>query len=433
MKLPTCLLSRALAGLLLATAGAAVAAPVAVDRIIAVVNQNIISATELDDRVRLIREQLARQNTQLPPEPVLRRQVLERMVVEELQMQLAAQTGVIVDDIELNNALRDIARRNNMNLLEFRATVERDGYDFNRLREDIRVDITTARLRERQVNNRITITDQEVDNFLSREATLGDEKTEYKLAHILVATPEAATPDEIAAARAKIDRLVQQVADGADFAQSAIADSDGQQALDGGDLGWRNAGQIPRLFVDSVVTMKVGEVSAPLRSPSGFHLVKLVDKRGESAQMITRTHARHILVKTTAVVSDTEARLRIERLRDRIRNGESFADLARSNSEDPLSATQGGDLGWVTPGQMVPAFEKALDEVPAPGLSEPVRTQFGWHLIEVLERRQDDVTEEFRRNQARLTLFRRKVEEETQLWLRRLRDEAYVDFRLDDA
>ena len=188
-------LSRALAGLLLATAGVAAAAPVEVDRIVAVVNQNIIAETELEDRLSLIREQLARQNTQLPPEPVLRRQVLERMVVEELQMQRAAETGVIVDDIELNNALRDIARRNNMNLLEFRATVERDGYDFNRLREDIRVDITTARLRERQVNNRITITDQEVDNFLSREATLGDEKTEYKLAHVLVATPEAAAPD----------------------------------------------------------------------------------------------------------------------------------------------------------------------------------------------------------------------------------------------
>jgi peptidyl-prolyl cis-trans isomerase SurA len=426
-------LPAATAGLLLTLAGTLAAAPAPVDRIVAVVNQNVIAQTELDDRVDLVRAQLARQNTQLPPAAALQRQVLERMVVEELQMQLAIQTGVVVDDIELNNALRDIARRNNMNLLEFRATVEKDGYDFNQLREDIRVDITTARLRERQVNNRITITDQEVDTYLTREASLGDEKIEYLLGHILVALPEAASPDQISDARDKIEAIARRLQEGADFTQTAVAESDGQQALSGGDLGWRNAGQIPRLFVDVVVPMEAGEVSEPMRSPSGFHLVKLIDKRGEQAQMVTQTHARHILIRTTAIVSDTEARLRLSRLRERIVNGEDFATLAKANSDDPLSASEGGDLGWINPGQMIQAFEKAMNDLAEGDLGEPVRTQFGWHLIQVVERRIEDMTDEYQRNQARLAIFRRKAEEETQLWLRRLRDEAYVDYRLGDG
>lgn len=407
------------------------AAPEPIDRIVAIVNDNVITASELGDRVELVMAQLARQNTSLPPRNVLERQVLERMVLEELQMQTAAQTGVIVDDIELNNALRDIARGNDMNLIEFRQTIERDGYSFNRLREDIRVDMTTARLRERQVNNRVTVTDQEVDSLLARDAQVGNEQVEYRLGHILVALPEAASPAQIRAAQHKIEAIAATLRDGADFAQTAIAQSDGQQALNGGDLGWRNAGQVPRLFIDSVVKMAPGEVSAPIRSPSGFHLVKLVDRRGEATQVITQTRVRHILIVPTAVVSPVEAQLRIQRLRERIVNGEDFAALARANSNDPRSATQGGELGWVSPGDLVPPFEKAMDALPVGGLSEPVQSQFGWHLIEVLERRERDVTDEVKRNRARMALFRRKVEEETELWARRLRDEAYVDIRLD--
>ena len=417
--------------LLLSIARGGLAAPEPLDRIVAVVNDNVITSSELTDRLQLVKAQLVSQNTSLPPENVLERQVLERMVIEELQMQLARDTGVIVDDIELNNALRDIARKNGMNLIEFRKTVEQDGYQFNRLREDIRIDMTTARLRERQINNRITITDQEVESLLSREAQRGEQSVEYLLGHILVALPEAASPEQIQTARDKIGRIASELAAGADFAQKAIAESDGQQALAGGDLGWRNAGQIPRLFVDTVVAMQVGEVSQPIRSPSGFHLVKVVDKRGEAKQFITQTNARHILIAPTAVISNTEARLRVERLRDRIANGEDFAALAQANSADTRSASRGGDLGWVNPGDLVPPFEQAMDALPAGGLSDPVQTQFGWHLIQVLERRQQDVTEEVRRNQARMALFRRKVEEETQLWAQRLRDEAYVDFRLD--
>lgn len=417
--------------LLLLAAHVAQAAPEPLDRIVAVVNDSVITSTELTDRVQLVKSQLARQNTSLPPEKVLERQVLERMVVEELQMQLAAQTGVIVDDIELNNALREIARRNDMNLIEFRQTIEKDGYDFNRLREDVRIDMTTARLRERQINNRVTITDQEVTSLLERDRQLGDRDVEYLLGHILVALPEAASPAQIQEARAKIERIAADLAGGADFAQTAIAESDGQQALAGGDLGWRNVGQVPRLFVDTVVKMAVNEVSAPIRSPSGFHLVKLVDRRGEAKQYVSQTRVRHILIAPTAVISPTEARLRIERLHDRIANGEDFAALAQANSVDTRSASKGGELGWVGPGDLVPPFEKAMDALPVGGLSEPVQTQFGWHLINVLERRQQDVTEEAQRNQARMALFRRKVEEETQLWIQRLRDEAYVDYRLD--
>jgi len=416
--------------LLLATA--VHAAPEPMDRIVAVVNDNVLTQSELNDRVALVMTQLKRQNTNLPPKEVLERQVLERMVLEELQMQMAAQTGVIVDDIELNNSLREIARRNDMNLVQFRQKIESDGYSFNRLREDIRVDMTTARLRERQVNNRISITDQEVDNLLAREAQLGNQQIEYLLGHILVALPEAADPGQIQTAREKIERIATALGEGTDFAQTAIAESDGQQALTGGDLGWRNVGQIPRLFVDTVVSMEVGEVSAPIRSPSGFHLVKVTDRRGESKQFITQTRVRHILIATTAVISATEARLRTERLRDRIINGEDFGELARANSIDTRSATQGGELGWASPGDLVPPFEKAMDALPIGGLSSPVQSRFGWHLIEVLERRQRDVTEEVMRNKVRMALFRRKVEEETQLWARRLRDEAYVDIRLEE-
>jgi len=423
-----CLLSP-LAALLLA--GAVQAAPEPFDRIVAIVNDDVITHSELSDRVRLTVGQLERQNTSLPPRDVIERQVLERMVLEELQMQAAAKTGVIVDDIELNNALRDIARRNNMNLIEFRQTVESDGYSFARLREDIRVDITTARLRERQINNRVTITDQEVDNLLARDAQVGNEQVEYRLGHILIALPEAASPEQIQAAQQEVEAIAATLRDGADFAQTAIARSDGQQALNGGDLGWRNVGQIPRLFVDSVTKMAPGEVSAPIRSPSGFHLVKLVERRGEATQVITQNRVRHILIASTAVVSPVEAQLRVQRLRERIVNGEDFAALARANSSDTRSATQGGELGWVSPGDLVPQFEQAMNALPVGGLSEPVQTQFGWHLIEVLERRERDVTDEVKRNRARMALFRRKVEEETELWARRLRDEAYVEIRLD--
>jgi peptidyl-prolyl cis-trans isomerase SurA len=423
-----CLLSP-LAALLLA--GAVQAAPEPFDRIVAIVNDDVITHSELSDRVRLTVGQLERQNTSLPPRDVIERQVLERMVLEELQMQAAAKTGVIVDDIELNNAMRDIARRNDMNLIEFRQTIEKDGYSFARLREDIRVDITTARLRERQINNRITITDQEVDNLLARDAQVGNEQVEYRLGHILVALPEAASPAQIRTAQQEIEEIASALRDEADFAQTAIARSDGQQALNGGDLGWRNAGQIPRLFVDTVVKMAPGEVSAPIRSPSGFHLVKLVERRGEATQVITQNRVRHILIASTAVVSPVEAQLRIQRLRERIVNGEDFAALAKANSSDTRSATQGGELGWVSPGDLVPQFEQAMDALPVGGLSQPVQSQFGWHLIEVLERRQRDVTDEVKRNRARMALFRRKVEEETELWARRLRDEAYVDIRLD--
>jgi peptidyl-prolyl cis-trans isomerase SurA len=408
------------------------AAPEPIDRIVAVVNDNVLTQTELNDRTNLVKVQLSKQNTNLPPRLVLERQVLERMVLEELQMQMAAKTGVIVDDIELNNSMREIARRNDMNLIQFRQMIEKDGYSYNRLREDIRVDMTTARLRERQINNRVSITDQEVDNLLAREAQLGEQKTEYLLGHILVALPEAADPSQIQAAREKVERIAATLAEGADFAQTAIAESDGQQALAGGDLGWRNANQIPRLFVDTVVNMEAGKVSAPIRSPSGFHLVKVVDRRGEAKQYITQTRVRHILMAASAVVSATETRLRVERLRDRIANGEDFGELARANSIDARSAAEGGELGWVSPGDLVPQFEKAMDALPINGLSSPVQTQFGWHLIQVLERRQRDVTDEVKRNQARMALFRRKVEEETELWARRLRDEAYVDIRLGE-
>jgi len=400
--------------------------------IVAVVNDRVITESELRERSRLIVDQLRNQKTTVPQASVLERQVLERLIIEELQIQEATKTGVTVDDVDLNNQLRNMARSNKMNLLQFREVLESDGYDFNRFREDMRREMIMTRLRERQVNNRVTVSDQEVEHFLAREATFGDQNIEYQLSHILVAIPEGSSPAQIGVARDKAQALIARLAEGADFTELAIAESDGQQALSGGDLGWRGSAQVPRLFGDAVRRLKVGEVSEPIRSPSGFHLIRLNDKRGDQAQMVTQTLARHILIRTTTLVSSNEAKLRLERLRGRIINGEEFASLARANSDDPMNASDGGALDWTSPGEMVPQFEKAMDAL-APGeISAPVETPFGWHLIQVLERRDRDMSEEVKRNQARRALFKRKVEEESQLWLRRLRDEAYVDLRFGE-
>lgn len=406
--------------------------PREIDRIVAVVNDGVILESELDSFLAGVKAQIrSRGATNLPPDEVLRRQALERLIMQKLQLQTAEETGIRVDDETLNQAVLSIAQRNNMSLDQFRQALEADGYSFSQFRENIRDEIVIGRLQQRNVDERIQISDQEIDNLLANQnSQTGDSKT-YHLRHILVAVPEAATPDQIDAARNKAEKILAQLHAGADFRQAAIALSDGQQALDGGDLGWFPQGELPGLFADVVPNLQPGQVSDLLRSPSGFHIVQLAETKGAEKHTVQQTHARHILLRTSEVLSDDEARTRLEQLRSRIVGGDSFAELAKAHSDDTLSAAQGGDLGWLNPGDTDPRFEEAVNDLAAGQVSEPVKTRFGWHLIQVLERREHDDTQQFQRAQAREQIRARKRQEALELWLRRLRDEAYVENRLE--
>ncbi|ROR34671.1 peptidylprolyl isomerase [Inmirania thermothiophila] len=400
------------------------------DRIVAVVNDDVITATELAARIDLVRRQLEADGTPIPPRDELARQVLEREILDRIQLQAAAAAGIQVDDTTVDQALRNLARDNGLGLDRFRELIESQGYPYARFREDLRRQITIGRLRQRAVFSRIQVQEHEIRRFLEREDPLAADR-EYRLGHILVALPEGATPERIEAARRRAEAILERLRAGADFARTAVAESDGQQALAGGDLGWRKPGQLPTPFVEEVRRMRPGEIAGPIRTASGFHIIKLLEVRGgEARRRVTQTHARHILVRTSAVVDDTEARRRLLLLRARALAGEDFAALARAHSEDPVSAAEGGDLGWVGPGDVVPEFEKAMAAL-APGeISEPFRTRFGWHIVQVLGRRSHDNTEEARREEAVRQIRRRKSEEELALWLQRLRDEAHVEVRL---
>ncbi len=402
-----------------------------IDRIVAVVNDDVITQLELDAEVADIKRQLRAQQTQLPPEAVLRRQILERMILRHIQLQMAQRMHITVDDDSLNRAIANIAAQNGMDLGQFRETLAREGIDYARFRENIRDEIVINRLQKRQVADRIDVTSQEIDAYLANQAVQGGKHYLYHLGHILIGLPEAASAEAIGRAREKAWEVVAELRAGADFAATAVAVSDGRQALQGGDLGWREASALPTLFADWVLSHAPGDISDPIRSPSGFHIIKLLERRSDQPQhLVTQTHARHILVRTGPARSDQRARQRIETLRSRLQAGEDFAELARANSDDPGTAAAGGDLGWVNPGTMVPPFEKAMDALQPGQLSAPVKTRFGWHLIEVLERRQQDRTKEVQRNQASETIRQRKLDPAMQAWLRKLRDEAFVDVRL---
>jgi peptidyl-prolyl cis-trans isomerase SurA len=403
-----------------------------IDRIVAVVNDDVIMLSELKRKLRLVLEQLRQSDTRLPPQETITRQVLENLVMERLQLQVAASTGITVDDDSLNRAIAGLAKQNNLSLSDFRAVLERDDYDFNRFREDIRNEMIIGRLRQRQIVNQINVTPQEIDNFLANQATRSGDDSEYHLGHILIAVPDAASPEAIQQAEQKARDTLESLKEGADFRQTAVSVSSGQQALEGGDLGWRKMGEVPILFSDTVAGMAPGELAGPIRSPSGFHIIKLIERRGGERHVITQTHARHILIKTSEVVSQDDARVRLEQLRERIQGGADFSDLARSNSDDLGSATNGGDLGWVKPGDLVPEFEQVMGELRPGQVSRPFRTRFGWHIVQALDRRQQDDTLEYQRSRAAEAIRKRKAEEETETWLRRMRDEAYVELRLDE-
>ena len=404
-----------------------------IDSVIALVNDDVITRLELNNRLHAAVSQLQKQGTSLPAPEVLEKQVLERMIMDMLQAQYAAENGVRVDDTQLDLAMTRIAQQNNFpSLAEFRAKLESEGVDFKKFREEIRGEIVTTRLRQREVESKLIISDAEVDTYLSNRAKMGGAGDEYHLAHILVVVPEQASAEKIQLARDKAERALAQLKNGADFAQIAAGSSDANDALKGGDLGWRPSDRIPPLFMSELQKLQPGQTTSVLRGPNGFHILKLVEKRSGSAPVvITQTHARHILIKTSEIVSEAEAQKRIMEIKQRIEGGADFADQAKRYSQDG-SAQQGGDLDWVSPGQTVPEFEEAMNKL-QPGMIGAVHSQFGWHLIQVLERRNTDVSVQQKRQQARMALGTFKSEEQYQDWWRQLRDRAFVEYRFEET
>ena len=403
-----------------------------IDHIVAVANDDVITHTELEKRMRLVKQQLQGRQAKLPPDDVLRKQILEQLIMERLQLQVAERVGIRIDDESINQVVNNIAKENNLTLDQFREVLAREGYNFADFRDNIKKDITITQLRKRRVENRVTVTEQEVDNYLISNASRGGSNDEFHLGHILIAVPEAASPDQIQVARQRAETVLGQLRLGADFAQTAIAESGGQRALEGGDLGWRKAGQMPTLFAESVLNLKVGEISELIRSPSGFHIIKLLDRRSTvQRRTVQQTLARHILIRPNEVVSNTEAKQRITRLYERIQAGADFGQLARASSDDTASAVEGGSLGWVNPGVMVPEFEEQMNKLQPGQISAPFESQFGWHIVQVMARRQHDDTQQYERMQARQLIGKRKTEDAVENWLREIRSEAYVEYRLN--
>lgn len=416
------------AGVLLSTPGMAAQD---LDRIVAVINDDVIMRSELAEKIRTVTSQMQEQNIPLPPQAILEKQVLDRLIMTKLQIQTAQNTGIRVDDETLNRTISNIAAENELNLNQFREILEGDGYGYETFRKDIRNEILISRLQQRQVDNRIIVTEREIENFLSNREFQGETDIEFHIAHILIAINEGASTRQVTKTRETADKVLSELQGGADFSNMAATYSDGQQALDGGDLGWRKAGQVPTLFADFITNMEVGDLSDIIKSPSGYHIIKLIDKRSTEQVVVTQTKARHILIQPDELTTPEDALRRLRQLRMRIEGGDDFAELARAHSVDAMSAAQGGDLGWVNPGDLVPEFQRVMDSLEPGATSEPFRTQFGYHVVQVLDRREHDSTEDIKRARAREAIRRRKLDEARTDWLRQMRDEAYVEYRLD--
>ncbi len=401
------------------------------DHIVVVVNDDVITQTTLDNRIEDFRKQLElSQLSRIEPE-VLRKQVLERMIRDIIQLQQAKLLGITVDDLMLNRMLEQLAKGNNMSLEIFRDTIEKEGLNYTRFREQTRDELIIKQLQQRVVASKISVSDQEIQQYIEQNETLDSSKISYHLRHILIATPEAAKPDDIDKAKQKAESVYKRISYGSKFEDLAIKESSGRNALKGGDLGERKANELPQLFVAAVKDLKPGETSKPVRSASGFHLLQLVSSSNDQV-MIKQTHARHILLRTSSEVSDEQARKTLLELKQKIEDGKSFAVIASEYSEDPGSKIKGGDLGWASPGDLVPAFENVANSLPIGQLSEPFKSPFGWHILEVLEHRDHDQTKTNKENQVRNAIQKRKADEELRLWLRRIRDEAYVEFIDED-
>ena len=410
--------------------------PVEVDRIVAVVNDEAITAFELRTRLATVERQLRGQNVQLPPQDVLEKQLLERMITDRVQLQFAKETGLRISDIELDASIRRIAEGNRLSLQDFRVALEKDGIPWTKFREEIRDEIVLSRLRDREVESRIVISDGEIDNYLANPDQ-GDDtgNIEVQTAHIVVRVPEQASPDQLMRIGARAQAALDQIRRGDSFAKVAASYSDAPDGLTGGAMGTRPLDRLPALYADAVKKLKPGETSDILRSPAGFHIVTLIARQGgggaKPVAALKQTRARHILIKVNELVSETEARRKLVALKERLDNGADFAELARLHSND-LSAAKGGDLGWLYQGDTVPDFEKAMDRLTINQTSEPVQSPFGFHLIQVLERRTEDATAERQRLTARQVLRERKSDEAYQDWVRQMRDRAYVEYRAED-
>ena len=404
-----------------------------VDRVIAVVNDDVITRYELNEQKRAVAAQLKRQGVAMPPDAELDAQVLERFINERVQLQYAKENGIRADDETVNASLQRIANENKMSMQQFSAALAKDGVTIEKFRDELKNEIVLSRLRDREVESRVVVTDAEIENYLALAKAQGANQAEYQLAHILVLVPEQATPEQVETRKKRAEEALRQLNSGTAFGQVAAVFSDSNDAVQGGTLGWRQADRLPTLYAESANKLKTGETSGVLRSANGFHIVRLLDKRaGEQKAVVEQNKARHILIRVNDLVGEAEAKAKIERLRDRISGGAKFEDVAKQGSEDG-SAPKGGELGWISPGDTVPEFEAAITKAALNALVGPIRSQFGFHLIEVTERRSQDVTKERTRQSARVALRDRKADEAYQTWLRELRDRATVETKLNEG
>ncbi|EIC30347.1 MULTISPECIES: peptidylprolyl isomerase [Methylomicrobium] len=401
------------------------------DTIVAIVEDDVVLERELEKESYIIAERMRSSNVAMPSASTLRHQVLEKLIIDKLQRQLAEKAGITVSDEMLNSSVTEIARNNNMSPDEFRNELISQGMAYKSFLDNVRNEIMINQLRAREIGARIKVTDREIEHYLDTQGKIGTESVQYRLGHILIAVKEGASASEIQTAQSKASDLVAKLRRGQDFTHTAVSNSDDDNALSGGDLGWRNLNEIPTLFADTAQKMAIGEVSEPIRSPSGFHIIKLIDSKGTDNHTVTKTEVRHILIKTNELIDDNEAKKRLLALKTRITDGDDFAALARAHSDDKGSALKGGSLGKVNPGDLVKEFEEAMNRLAVKEISDPVQTQFGWHLIQVLDRETKDNSEEHQKNLAREAIRKRKIEEETELWIRRIRDEAYVEIYED--
>lgn len=416
------------AWLLVFSALSAQAEEVLLERIVAVVNDTVILSSELEAEQVAVRLELQERGVQMPPDDELRRQVLERLITQQLQLNQAERLGIQVDSTTLDAAVRRVAENNNLSLTGLRDALATEGLNMAEFREQIRREIVISRLRQQVMSQRIDVTEQEIEQFMERSGGRGDE---LRLGQILIGVPEAASADTIDEARARAESIREQLLDGADFSSLAAAESDASNALNGGDLGWRLASQLPSAINEALSGLEAGDISPVIRTPSGFQILQISDKRDGDLRIVEQTKARHILISPDEIVTNTDARLRAESLHLRIANGADFAELARANSDDVGSASNGGELGWFDPASMLPEFADEVTRLSPGELSEPFRTSAGWHIVEVLDRREVDASESMAREEAAESVRRSKEEEETELWLRELREEAYVEIRLD--
>lgn len=400
------------------------------DRVVAVVDSRVVAQSELDARMLEVTQRLEQRGYAMPPRDVLQKQILDQLIAEALQLGIAERYGVIVADEEINSTIRDIMQSNGWDEAAFLQNLQNDGMTLNEFRETLRRQITMQNISQGLVARRIRVTDQEINNFLKSADAQVWASPDYHLGHILIALPSSPTSEAIAAAEEKADQLYEKLNAGANFAEAAISNSSGPDALEGGDLGWRKSSQLPTLFANIADTLEVGQVSKPNRSQAGFHILKLYEKREQNKEIVNQTRARHILIKTSEITDDSLAKSRLEDIREQIVAGADFEKLAKDYSEDIGSRMSGGDLGWTSPGVFTPAFEKKINETDIDEISEPFKTDFGWHILQVTGRRSEDFTEEAMRSRAQNMLMSRRFEDEMQVWLQELRDEAFVEIKI---